>query len=306
MAAHEPVQEIEYEALPGGSLLANLAAGAFAGIMEHTVMYPVDAIKTRMQIVNPTPSAMYTGIANAVSQISSTEGARSLWRGIASVALGAGPAHAVYFSTYEFVKESFGGNVGTEHHPIAVGAAGACATIVSDALMNPFDVVKQRMQVHGSTYASIGECARTVYRKEGLRAFYISYPTTLAMTIPFTAIQFACYESLAKFLNPKKRYDPLTHCISGGVAGAIAAGITTPLDVIKTLLQTRGTSTDAGIRNCDGLWNAAKLIRERNGYAGFFRGIRPRIVTTMPSTAICWTSYEMAKYYLYRDNVTLD
>ena len=43
-----------------------------------------------MQIVNPTPSAMYTGIANAVSQISSTEGARSLWRGIASVALGAG------------------------------------------------------------------------------------------------------------------------------------------------------------------------------------------------------------------------
>ena len=89
-----------------------------------------------------------------------------------------------------------------------------------------------------------------MYRKEGLRAFYISYPTTLAMTIPFTAIQFACYESLAKVLNPKKRYDPLTHCVSGGVAGAIAAAITTPLDVIKTLLQTRGTSTDLGIRNC--------------------------------------------------------
>lgn len=33
---------------------------------------------------------MYTGITNAVAQISSTEGIRSLWRGIASVALGAG------------------------------------------------------------------------------------------------------------------------------------------------------------------------------------------------------------------------
>lgn len=43
-----------------------------------------------MQIVNPTPSAMYTGIANAVSQISATEGARSLWRGMTSVILGAG------------------------------------------------------------------------------------------------------------------------------------------------------------------------------------------------------------------------
>ncbi|RPB29454.1 mitochondrial carrier [Terfezia boudieri ATCC MYA-4762] len=301
MAAHESIPEIEYEALPDGSLAANLAAGAFAGIMEHTVMYPVDAIKTRMQIVNPTPSAMYTGIANAVAQISSTEGARSLWRGIASVALGAGPAHAIYFSTYELVKQRLGGNEGEEHHPLAVATAGACATIASDALMNPFDVVKQRMQVHGSTYESIADCARTVYRSEGVRAFYISYPTTLAMTIPFTAIQFTCYESLAKVLNPKKRYDPLTHCVSGGLAGAAAAAITTPLDVIKTLLQTRGTSTDLRIRNCSGLLDAAKIIKERGGMTGFFRGLRPRIVTTMPSTAICWTSYEMAKYYLYRD-----
>jgi len=113
-----------------------------------------------------------------------------------------------------------------------------------------YTVVKQRMQVYGSTYESIADCARTVYKNEGVRAFYISYPTTLAMTIPFTAIQFTCYESLAKVLNPKKRYDPLTHCISGSLAGAAAAAITTPLDVIKTLLQTRGTSTDLRIRNC--------------------------------------------------------
>lgn len=33
---------------------------------------------------------MYSGITNAVAQISSTEGVRSLWRGIASVAVGAG------------------------------------------------------------------------------------------------------------------------------------------------------------------------------------------------------------------------
>ncbi|KAI5837381.1 mitochondrial carrier domain-containing protein [Morchella snyderi] len=302
MADHEPLQEIEYEGLPGGSLASNLVAGAFAGIMEHVVMYPVDAIKTRMQIVNPTPAAMYSGITNAVAQISSTEGVRSLWRGIASVALGAGPAHAVYFGTYEAVKQKLGGNDGSEHHPFAVATAGACATIASDALMNPFDVIKQRMQVHGSTYESITECARTVYHNEGFRAFYISYPTTLAMTIPFTAIQFTVYESLSKVLNPVKRYDPFSHCVAGGMAGAVAAAMTTPLDVIKTLLQTRGTSTDTRIRNCDGLVNAAKIIYAREGMKGFARGLRPRIVTTMPSTAICWTSYEMAKYYLLRNN----
>ena len=32
-----------------------------------------------------------------------------------------GPAHAVYFGTYEIVKNSMGGNDLTEHHPLAAG-----------------------------------------------------------------------------------------------------------------------------------------------------------------------------------------
>lgn len=42
MAAHEAIPEIEYEALPGGSLVANLAAGAFAGIMVRFPTYPLE------------------------------------------------------------------------------------------------------------------------------------------------------------------------------------------------------------------------------------------------------------------------
>jgi len=158
-------------------------------------------------------------------------------------------------------------------------------------------VIKQRMQVHGSSYRTITECAATVLKTEGIGAFYVSYPTTLSMTIPFTATQFAAYDSLSKYLNPGRKYDPITHISAGGLAGAFAAAITTPLDVIKTLLQTRGTASDPEIRNCRGLWHAAKIIQNRNGMAGFWRGLGPRVVTTMPSTAICWASYEMAKNY---------
>lgn len=32
-----------------------------------------------------------------------------------------------------------GGNKIGEHHPLAAATSGACATIASDALMNPFD-----------------------------------------------------------------------------------------------------------------------------------------------------------------------
>ncbi|CAG8643719.1 3050_t:CDS:2, partial [Dentiscutata heterogama] len=68
-------QDHDYESLPANSsLTANLIAGALAGIGEHTIMYPVDSIKTRMQIINPTPQAVYTGVANAFSRIYTTEG----------------------------------------------------------------------------------------------------------------------------------------------------------------------------------------------------------------------------------------
>jgi asparaginyl-tRNA synthetase len=144
------------------------------------------------------------------------------------------------------------------------------------------------MQLHNSTYRSIGHCARTVFRQEGISAFYVSYPTTLAMTVPFTALQFVVYESSSKVMNPTGRYDPYTHCAAGALAGGVAAGLTTPLDVIKTLLQTRGTAQEAELRNVSGLFQAARIIKRRDGYRGFFKGLKPRIVTTMPSTAICW------------------
>jgi asparaginyl-tRNA synthetase len=161
------------------------------------------------------------------------------------------------------------------------------------------------MQLHNSAYSSIWNCATTMFRAEGLTAFYVSYPTTLCMTVPFTALQFTAYESISKSLNPTGDYDPYTHCFAGGIAGGLAAGVTTPLDVIKTLLQTRGTATDEELRKVRGLWNAGQLIMRRDGWRGFFRGLTPRIVTTMPSTAICWSAYEMAKAFFIKRNERL-
>ena len=43
-----------------------------------------------MQVVNPTPAAIYSGIGNAIATISRVEGYMSLWRGLSSVILGAG------------------------------------------------------------------------------------------------------------------------------------------------------------------------------------------------------------------------
>ncbi|TDL23793.1 carrier protein [Rickenella mellea] len=287
--------EIEYEGLSSDAGLGvNMLAGALAGITEHSVMFPIDSIKTRMQVIATNQAAIYSGVGNAFSRIASTEGMRALWRGVSSVILGAGPAHAVHFGTYEAVKEFAGGNkVGNQF--VATSFAGASATIASDALMNPFDVIKQRMQVHNSQFRSVFTAARVVFKNEGLTAFYISYPTTLIMTVPFAAAQFTVYEYVKKLLNPTNSYSPVSHMVAGGLAGGVAAGITTPLDVAKTLLQTRGTSSDKEIRGARGMLHAFKIIYQKDGFKGFGRGLTPRVLTHMPSNALCWLSYEFFK-----------
>lgn len=298
----------DYESLGKNSTMAqNALAGALAGIGEHCIMYPIDSIRTRMQVL-PTNELTKSIVKDASTKIQS----RHLWRGVYSVVVGAGPAHAVHFATYEYCKEKLEDKL-TRHikipltsveissQLIASGGAGAIATFSHDLMMTPFDVLKQRMQLSDSTYKSVRECARTVYSKEGLRAFYISFPTTLSMSIPFQTVQFATYEYCRSSLDPEGSYNPKVHMLSGAISGAVASSVTTPLDVIKTLLQTRGSSKDIQIQKAKGFTDAARIIYERHGVHGFFRGFKPRVLTNMPSTAISWSVYEYFKWFLASD-----
>lgn len=44
-----------------------------------------------------------------------------------------------------------------------------------------------------------------------------------------------------------RKYNPIVHMTAGAAAGASAAAITTPLDVIKTLLNTQETGLTKGM-----------------------------------------------------------
>lgn len=383
----------DYEALPDHIPFSNhLVAGAMAGIMEHSLMYPIDNIKTRIQaaIHHTASTKSNNSLVASIKHISSSEGLKSLWKGISAVIIGAGPAHAVYFGVYEFFKNNL---IDNHNHNSTnkfdsllyygkIALAGSIATASSEALMNPFDTIKQRMQINSSlkancrlfnpSYNSIWSTMSYIFKKEGFRSFYYSYPTTLLMTIPFHSTNFLVYESMTSFLNPDNHYNPLVHCVSGGLAGGLASAITTPFDCIKTVLQTHNFTKNlesneiiiqepikknqppgiAGGNNkdspssssskiptnnsklnmasprsfhtllkvshfedfsilnssgnssknnasVDSFLSAAKHVYNRHGgLIGFSKGLKARVISNIPATAILWTSYEMAKFYL--------
>ena len=70
--------------------------------------------------------------------------------------------------------------------------------------------------------------------------------------VPFAFINFGLYAKMKEALNPDNRYDPINNAVCGGVAGGMAALATTPLDVIKTVLNTQENyTTKLGCAPCD-------------------------------------------------------
>lgn len=80
-------------------------------------------------------------------------------------------------------------------------ASATSATLIHDAISNPTEVIKQRLQMYNSPYKSVIECAQKVFQQEGFGAFYRSYTTQLVMNLPFHAIHFSTYEFFQEMVN---------------------------------------------------------------------------------------------------------
>jgi hypothetical protein len=59
-----------------------------------------------MQNLSPSPNAAYRGVGEALFRMVKYEGVLRPVRGMSAVVLGAGPAHALYFSCYEYIKNA--------------------------------------------------------------------------------------------------------------------------------------------------------------------------------------------------------
>ena len=120
-------------------------AGSAAGLAEHSVMFPVDTVKTHLQVNAATRASLLEMIQ--------AQGVPRMWRGVQTMFAGCIPAHAAYFSIFEWLKPRFidvasGYRIDPEMGTaLGAGAAVSFATVAHDLFMTPMDVMKQRLQL---------------------------------------------------------------------------------------------------------------------------------------------------------------
>ncbi|VDP42459.1 unnamed protein product [Echinostoma caproni] len=140
--------------------------------------------------------------------------------------------------------------------------AGSISGFVSRAIAQPLDVVKIRFQLQvepisasdSSKYHGFAQAIRCINKEEGAFAFWKGHIPAQLQAVTFSAIQFLSFEILISCfirfgqrngsrgdprstLNCSKTLEAFT---CGCVAGSIAAGVTQPLDVLRTRFIAQG------------------------------------------------------------------
>jgi solute carrier family 25 protein 39/40 len=91
----------------------------------------------------------------------------------------------------------------------------------------------------------------------------------------------------------------IANMVSGFIAGGVAAGLTTPFDVVKTRMQIARPSSSSssgagGVR----VWSILKEVYRKDGVEGLFTGLKPRAYRAAPACAIVISVYELLKHWL--------
>ncbi|CAI5471106.1 unnamed protein product [Closterium sp. Yama58-4] len=228
------------------------------------------AFQSTCTVANPAAAAAPQGLShsptirNAVSSILKTEGAAGLYRGIAAMGLGAGPAHAVYFARLQLRRSPYAGVVDCCRKMLhEEGIRAFYRSYRTTLVMNvPFTAV------HFATYEA---------SKAGL-----------GRALPGEALP-------GEGVLDEDRL--LTHVLAGGAAGALASAVTNPLDVVKTRLQCQGVCGVKRLQSAS-VTAALRSIAREEGWGALLRGMRARVLFHTPAAAIVWSTYEASKNLL--------
>ncbi|KAI5294584.1 hypothetical protein KEM52_003680 [Ascosphaera acerosa] len=270
------------------------AAGAVAGISEILVMYPLDVVKTRVQLQSGTATGeeAYTGMLDCFRKIIRNEGVSRLYRGISAPILMEAPKRATKFAANDswgtFYRNLFG--MEKANQPLAV-LTGATAGATESFVVVPFELVKIRLQDKASAgkYSGMLDVVSKIVKQEGPLALYNGLESTLWRHILWNAGYFGCIFQVRAQLPPaapgNRAQQIRNDLVAGAIGGTAGTVINTPMDVVKSRIQNSPRVAGATPKY-NWAWPALGTVMKEEGFAALYKGFIPKVLRLGPGGGI--------------------
>lgn len=265
--------------------VANFAAGAIAGVSEILTFYPLDVVKTRMQL--ETGKGKH-GMVGTLAGIVREEGVGRLYRGLVPPLLLEAPKRAVKFAANDFWGKTYlklsGESKMTSQLSIVTGcSAGATESFV----VVPFELVKIKLQDKSSTFAGPIDVVRQVVKKEGILGLYAGMEATFWRHFWWNGGYFGCIHQV-RAVMPKAETPQgqlFNNFVSGSVGGFVGTVLNTPFDVVKSRIQ--GASKVPGvIPKYNWTYPALVTIFREEGPTALYKGFAPKVLRLAPGGGV--------------------
>ncbi|TWW74897.1 dicarboxylate carrier SLC25A8-like [Takifugu flavidus] len=190
-------------------IVTRLMAGCTTGAMAVAFAQPTDVVKVRFQaqVREAESGRRYNGTLDAYKTIARDEGVRGLWKGCLPNITRNAIVNCAELVTYDLIKELIlKYDLMTDNLPChftAAFGAGFCTTVVA----SPVDVVKTRfMNSTSGQYSGAVNCALTMMRQEGPKAFYKGFMPSFLRLGSWNIVMFVTYEQIKRGMSRAQQY----------------------------------------------------------------------------------------------------
>ncbi|KZT69801.1 mitochondrial carrier [Daedalea quercina L-15889] len=262
----------------------SLAAGGAGGAIEAIVTYPLEFVKTRMQL----GTVKTRNPIIIISRVVRTEGLPALYRGFPNVVIGSMGKNAVRFVSFDAIKNVWKDPATGELTPIRSLLAGMSAGVMTSMfVVTPTQRIKTAIIDDGGTerrFRSSLQAARVMYQERGLAVFYDGFGSTTLKSISATAVRMGMYNIL-KDCQHSRSIPPAatTAFVNGAIAGIVTTYATQPFDTLKTRCQSADGAS---------ITQAFRRIVANGGLKMFWSGSVTRLGRTILSGGVLFTVYE--------------
>ncbi|MCH9755572.1 MAG: MC/SLC25 family protein [Gammaproteobacteria bacterium] len=284
------------------NIISLITAATVSGIPADIASFPFCRVKTVM-MTQVGENAQFSSTYQTASNIYKMQGLPGFYRGFSPFLASSIPGSALFFFGVDATQSFLGDSA------YSVAAAGFVGQATGSLAWIPGEILKELRQMTTAGQAfqnkSVTELTTHIYKQEGIRGFYRGFLPQLLSFGPFNSIGLSMSAALHKKLLQEEPTTAQSMAING-VSFGFGAGITTPIDVIKTRIQVASANPtkfpDRSILGC------AENIIKNEGVGTFFSGATSRVGWLGIRQALAVTMFgkvnTACRDYLLEDEVT--